>query len=80
VVAACASSRSLLAQNATTCTLAACKTKQAARARRWFAQVASARKSATARQCDEVSLETVSKPDKPAPDDVCKRDPMACQH
>jgi hypothetical protein len=80
VVAACASSRSLLAQNATTCTLAACKTKQAGRARRWFAQVASARKSATARQCDEVSLEKASKPDKPAPDDVCKRDPMACQH
>ncbi len=79
-VTACASSRSLLAQNAITCTLAACKMKQAARARRWFAQVASARKSATARQCDEVTLEKPSKPDRPAPDDVCKRDPMACQH
>ena len=80
VVTACTSAPSLVAANAASCTVAACKAKQPAKAKRWFSQVGAAKKRAVVEDCDGVLV--ADKPaDKPAAaDDVCKRDPMACQH
>jgi hypothetical protein len=74
VVSTCNGSSKVVAQNATTCTVAACKTKQTSKAKRWFAQVPSAKKQAVQHDC-----ESVLPPDKPSVD-PCKTDPMACQH
>jgi hypothetical protein len=85
VVAACSSAATVVALNATACTVAACKAKQPAKARRWFAQVGAAKKTAVIKDCDGMlaaDKPAADKPatDKPVADDVCKRDPMACQH
>jgi hypothetical protein len=74
VVSTCSASSKVVAQNAVTCTVAACKAKQAAKAKKWFAQVVSAKKQAVQHDCDGVLPS-----DKPAVD-PCKADPMACQH
>jgi len=73
VMTACNAS-STLAQNALVCTMAACKLKQLAKARRWFKQVPDAKK-ASIRDCD-----VSPPPPPPSGSDACKTDPMACQH
>jgi len=82
VVTTCSSSGKLVAANATQCTLAACRVKQASKAKRWFKLVGDAKKAAVLEQC--AGIVTVDKPvekDKPAVVvDPCKADPMACQH
>jgi serine/threonine protein kinase len=72
-VAACSASSRLVALNATACTLAACKTKHAAKAKKWFAQVGAAKKTSVLEDCDGVIAA-----DKPKTD--CKANPMACQY
>jgi hypothetical protein len=74
VVAACSASQ-LNYANATACTISACKTKSAAKAKRFFKYVGAAKKSAVASECDGVLPA-----DKPATPDPCKADMMACQH
>ncbi|HEY5951962.1 MAG TPA: serine/threonine-protein kinase [Kofleriaceae bacterium] len=75
VLAACSAQPRLVALNATACTVSACKTKQAAKAKRWFKDVGAARKAEVLETCDGVIPA-----DKVAPPDPCKVDPMACQH
>jgi hypothetical protein len=75
-VAACSASSRMVALNATVCTLSACKVKNAAKAKKWFAQVGAARRASVLDACDGVIAV-----EKPAPaSNVCKTDPMACQH
>ena len=76
VVSACSSGR-VLSANATQCTVAACKTNQTAKAKKWFAQVGAAKKSSVIKDCDGV----IPAPERsPSKDEQCKIDPMACQH
>ncbi|HEY5921777.1 MAG TPA: protein kinase [Kofleriaceae bacterium] len=77
VVSVCSNASSrVLAANAPSCTIAACKAKQAAKAKKWFAQVGAAKKSDVLKSCDGVLAA-----DKPAQgSELCKTDPMACQH
>jgi serine/threonine-protein kinase len=76
VVTACNASKTTLAANATTCTVAACKQREVSKARRWFGSVAAAKRANVQRECG-----TILPADKPAiADDECKRDPLACQH
>jgi hypothetical protein len=76
VVTACNASKTTLAPNATTCTVAACKQREVSKARRWFGSVAAAKRANVQRECG-----TILPADKPATaDDECKRDPLACQH
>jgi serine/threonine-protein kinase len=74
VVSACNASKATLAANATACTVAACKQREVSKARRWFASVTSKRANVK-RECG-----TILPAEKPAADDECKRDPLACQH
>jgi serine/threonine protein kinase len=78
VVATCGSATLVVSLNAPLCTVAACKAKQPAKAKRWFAQVSAAKKSAVIKDCDGVLPAAKDKP--PVPADPCKTDPMACQH
>jgi eukaryotic-like serine/threonine-protein kinase len=78
VVTTCSSSGRLAAANATQCTLAACRVKQASKAKRWFKLIGDAKKAAVIEQCDGI---VADKPvEKPVVVDPCKVDPMACQH
>jgi len=76
VVSACNASGKVLALNATVCTLAACKKKETAKAKRWFSQVGAAKKASVQKDCDGVIPAEKSQ----SKDDPCKTDPMACQH
>jgi eukaryotic-like serine/threonine-protein kinase len=71
VVDQCSSSSKLVALNATNCTLAACKMKEASKAKKWFAQVGAAKRPAVQKECG--SMLPAEK------DEKCKGDPMACQ-
>ena len=76
VVAACNASKTTLAANATSCTVAACKQREVSKARRWFGSVAAGKRANVRLECG-----TILPADKPpAADDECKRDPLACQH
>jgi serine/threonine protein kinase len=80
VVSQCSASSRTVAQNATACTIAACRTKQTSKAKRWFDKVSAAKKASVVKECDGVIV--VEKPVEkaPPPVDPCKADPMACQH
>jgi eukaryotic-like serine/threonine-protein kinase len=81
VVSACSSSTKVVAQSSTTCTVAACKVKDTAKARRWFGNVTAAKRAAVVKACDGIALEPATAHPKVEPKiDPCKRDPLACQH
>jgi hypothetical protein len=75
VVAQCAASTKIVALNSTACTLAACKTKETAKAKKWFASVGSAKRASVVRDCNGVLPA-----EKPSDDELCRRNPLACQH
>jgi serine/threonine protein kinase len=69
-VAACATP-GVLAANAVTCTLAACKAKDLGKARKWLASVPASKRAAVTSACPALA---------PPADDACKKNPLACQH
>ncbi|HTL33553.1 MAG TPA: serine/threonine-protein kinase [Kofleriaceae bacterium] len=73
VVATCSGTSAIVSLNSTACTLAACKMKDATKAKKWFTQVGAAKKSSVQKECAGVLPA-----DKPE-EQKCK-DPMACQH
>jgi len=76
VVQQCNASAKIVALNSTACTLAACKQKDAAKAKKWLPSVGSAKRASVIKECDGVLPA-----DKPvSATDACKRDPLACQH
>jgi hypothetical protein len=75
-VAECAASSRTLAANATTCTVAACRSREVTRAKRWLTSVAANKRAAVVKDCGGVLSSDSSR----AADDPCKRDPLACQH
>jgi serine/threonine-protein kinase len=82
-VAECNASSKTVALNATTCTVAACKAHESSKAKRWFGNVGSAKRSAVVKECAGVlPAETPPAPatQQKTPDNPCKRDPLACQH
>jgi serine/threonine protein kinase len=83
VVTMCSGSSKVAAASAVMCTIAACRAKQTAKAKKWFDKVGGAKKSSVIKDCDGVLA--AEKPpekdkDKPPAEDPCKADPMACQH
>jgi hypothetical protein len=82
-VAECNASPRTVAQNATTCTVAACKAHESSKAKRWFGTVPAAKRSAVVHDCGGVLAAEVQPPpvqQKKTPDNPCARDPLACQH
>ncbi|MEO8554784.1 MAG: hypothetical protein ABI678_32625, partial [Kofleriaceae bacterium] len=84
-VAICAAHPSFAAL--ASCAIAACRTKDAAHARRWYA--AGGSKKAVAAACKSAGTSVVGEPTVPAIKDTppppdrkkdCEADPMACQH
>jgi hypothetical protein len=73
VVATCAATSAIVSLNSTACTLAACKMKDATKAKKWFGSVGAAKKSSVQKECGSVL------PSDKTADEACKRDPMACQ-
>jgi hypothetical protein len=67
--AACAASSKTVAANATTCTLAACKAKDSAKAKKWFTSVPASKRAAVQKECGSV-----------LPSDPCNGDYLNCQH
>jgi len=88
VVASCTGSAKVLAANAVTCTLAACREHDDGKAKRWFASAPAGKRSGLASACGAqgVALETARppaetpKPTKPPEPPKCDdSDPMACR-
>jgi hypothetical protein len=87
-VAECNASPRTVAQNATTCTVAACKAHEGSKAKRWLGTVAAAKRSAVIHDCGGVLASEAAPPAQPpqppqqkkTPDNPCARDPLACQH
>jgi len=52
--AACAASSKTVAANAATCTLAACKAKDSAKAKKWLASVPSSKRASVQKECGDV--------------------------
>jgi hypothetical protein len=86
VVESC--SRTVPADKVATCTLAACRTVQEAKAQKWYAKLTSANARKTvATSCREAGVDLVPKVTRPLtpvtkPDagiDKCAANPMACQ-
>ncbi len=75
VVSQCAASSKVVALNSTACTLSACKTKETSKAKKWFASVGSAKRASVVRDCNGVLPA-----DKPSDAELCRRNPLACQH
>ena len=76
-VAACNASTKTVALDATSCTVAACKARETAKAKRWFSSVGSAKRSAVVKACGGV---LPAESHQKSSGDPCKRDPLACQH
>ncbi len=83
VVAQCNASREVLKQNATACTLAACKHKEFSKAKRWFASVGSASRASVIKDCGGVLKPPSEAPGAAPPMDEkekCRRNPMLCRN
>jgi serine/threonine-protein kinase len=83
VVAECGASSRTVAQNATTCTVAACKAHESSKAKRWFGSVSATKRSAVIKECGGVLAAEAPAHEQVHPkttEDPCKRDPLACQH
>ncbi len=91
VVEACSDSAKLASLSATTCTVAACKTREATKAKRWISNVTAGKRANIIRDCAGVFAAEPAKtaPVEQAPSrierpptkaELCKRDPLACQH
>jgi len=82
VLAACRGSARVLAQNAPTCTLAACQAHDPATARAWLARAGAGKHAAIAAQCASAgtTLEVAAPaPPSPAPAAKACDDPMECR-
>jgi hypothetical protein len=79
VIAACRASARALAQNASTCTLAACQLHDATNARVWLARTSTGKRAAIAAQCASAgtAIEVAARPAAP-PAKPCD-DPMECR-
>jgi hypothetical protein len=77
-VTECNASSKTVAQNATTCTVAACKAHESSKAKRWFGNVSAAKRAAVVHECGGVLAAESAPPAQP--DNPCARDPLACQH
>ena len=71
-VNACATS-GVLASNPVTCTVAACRAHELAKAKRWFASVPAGKRATVTAACPALAP-------KHDESEACKRDPLACQH
>jgi hypothetical protein len=86
VVGACATSPSVVTQNAATCTLAACQLNDTNHARHWLLEVPAAHRAAIVASCLDAGtvLEAKAKqppppPPPPPPRGNCENDPLACR-
>lgn len=79
VIAACRGSAKVVAQNAPTCTVAACQSHDAATARAWLARASAGKRATIAAQCASAGtvLEATTPPPPPASKDC--DDPMECR-
>jgi serine/threonine protein kinase len=76
VVASCTSTPKLLAQNAATCTLAACLAHDTTTATGWIARVSGAKRASIVTQCTNAGTTFEVAKEKP----TCATDPTLCHH
>jgi hypothetical protein len=80
-VSQCSSSSKVVASNSTVCTMAACKAKDAAKAKKWLGSVSSAKRASVIKDCGGVlPAEGGGSSGTSAPTDKCKGDWLNCQH
>jgi hypothetical protein len=62
----------VFAANPVTCTVAACKAKDLAKAKKWLASVPAGKRGTVTSACPALA--------PPADNEACKKNPLACQH